>query len=114
VGTATAARIAHLPAISVLFAAFLGYNPIKHLVGASALASLPHAVSAQLVARSYFPSLISEPFRAGLHEAFTFAIGACLIAAVASWSRGSRYIHIDLAPVSEVREPDAAAQSSAV
>ena len=31
---------AHLPPVSTLFAAFLGYNPIQHLVGAATLAHL--------------------------------------------------------------------------
>ena len=35
---ATAHRVAHAPPISILFAAFLGYNPIQHLAGAHALA----------------------------------------------------------------------------
>jgi MFS family permease len=93
VAAATTAKIAHLPPVSILFAAFLGYNPIQHLVGAHVLAGLPHAAAVQLTSRSYFPSLISSPFRSGLHEAFAFAIGACLVAAVASWSRGGRYVH---------------------
>ena len=33
--------IGKVPPVSVLFAAFLGYNPIKSLVGAHVLASLP-------------------------------------------------------------------------
>jgi cbb3-type cytochrome oxidase subunit 3 len=33
---------------------------------------------------------MSTPFRDGLHQAFTFAIAICLIAALASWSRGAR------------------------
>ena len=33
-------RVAGLPPVSILFAAFLGYNPIEHLVGSHALASL--------------------------------------------------------------------------
>jgi hypothetical protein len=41
------------------------------------------------VGRSFFPQLISSPFRTGLHEAFAFAIIACLVAALASWFRGS-------------------------
>jgi hypothetical protein len=82
--------------VSVLFAAFLGYNPIKHLVGSKVLGTLPHAAAAQLTSRSYFPSLISSPFRSGLHEAFAFAIAACLIAAVTSWSRGGRYVHMEV------------------
>ena len=33
VDAATAQRVAHLPPVSILFAAFLGYNPIQHLLG---------------------------------------------------------------------------------
>ena len=32
---AAAAAAAHLPPVSILFAAFLGYNPIQHLLGGS-------------------------------------------------------------------------------
>ena len=76
--------------MSILFAAFLGYNPIQHLVGAHVLAHLHPAHHALLVGRSFFPHLISAPFRTGLHEAFAFAIVACLVAAVASFFRGGR------------------------
>ena len=31
-------RVSHLPPVSTLFAAFLGYNPIQHLVGPHVLA----------------------------------------------------------------------------
>jgi hypothetical protein len=34
--------------------------------------------------------LIDQPFEAGLHKAFAFAIGACLLATIMSWSRGCR------------------------
>ena len=93
VSQAVADQAAHLPPVSVLFAAFLGYNPIQHLLGAHTMATLPSAAAAQLSSRSFFPSLISSAFRAGLHEAFAFAVLACAIAAVASWSRGGRYVH---------------------
>ena len=92
-----AAHIGHLPPISVLFAAFLGYNPVRELIGPHVLGHLTAADSAALTGHSYFPSLISGPFQQGLHEAFTFAIVACLAAAAASWSRGGRYVH-DEAP----------------
>jgi hypothetical protein len=46
-----------------------------------------------LEGRSFFPHLISAPFASGLAEAFTFAVVACLIAALASWLRGSKYHH---------------------
>jgi MFS family permease len=83
-----ALRAAHLPPVSILFAAFLGYNPIQHLLGAGVLSHLSASQHALLVGRSFFPHLISPPFRTGLHEAFAFAIAACLVAAVASVSRG--------------------------
>ena len=91
-----ASRVAHLPPVSTLFAAFLGYNPMQHLLGASVLAHLPAGHAAILQGRSFFPNLISSPFRHGLHTAFDFAIGACLVAAAASWFRGGgRYVHAE-------------------
>jgi hypothetical protein len=77
--------------VSILFAAFLGYNPIQHLLGSPILASLSAANRATLTGRSFFPHLISAPFRSGLHETFAFAILACLIAAGASLMRGGKY-----------------------
>jgi MFS family permease len=95
VPAAAAARAAHLPPVSTLFAAFLGYDPIQHLVGPSVLAHLPAAQRGVLTGRGFFPGLIAAPFHAGLREAFAFAIGACAVAAMASWSRGKRYIADD-------------------
>jgi hypothetical protein len=92
VPSALAQHVGQLPPVSILFAAFLGYNPIQQLVGAPALSHLSAANRATLTGRQFFSQLISGPFQAGLHEAFTFAIVACLIAALASWSRGRRYV----------------------
>jgi hypothetical protein len=92
VSAATAGRVAALPPVSILFAAFLGYNPIQHLVGAHALSALPAADQATLTGSSFFPQLISGPFHDGLQAAFAFAIVACLIAAAASWMRGGREV----------------------
>jgi len=91
VPAAAATRAAHLPPVSTLFAAFLGYDPVQHLVGASVAAHLPAHQLAVLDGRSFFPSLISAPFADGLHTAFDFAIVACLVAAGASWLRGGKY-----------------------
>ena len=95
VPAATATQIGHLPPVSVLFAAFLGYNPVTHLIPAHVFAHLTSQQTAALGGRSFFPHLIADPFRSGLHEAFAFAIIACLIAAAASWSRGDRYVHTE-------------------
>jgi MFS family permease len=86
-----AQHVAHLPPVSILFAAFLGYNPIQHLVGPTVLSHVTAHNQALLTGRTFFPHLISAPFRSGLHEAFAFAIIACLIAAAASLMRGGIY-----------------------
>jgi MFS family permease len=89
VAHATAERLAYLPPVSILFAAFLGYNPIQHLLGPGALHALSAHDQAALTGPSFFPNLISGPFQDGLHAAFTFAIIACLVAAAASLMRGA-------------------------
>jgi MFS family permease len=89
---ADAARVAALPPVSIMFAALLGYNPVRTLLG-PAISRLPASHAAYLTGHTFFPSLISAPFEHGLAVAFDFAIAACLIAAVASLLRGSRYVH---------------------
>lgn len=76
-------------------AAFVGCNPIQHLVGAGVLHALPAHAQATLTGHGFFPRLISKPFSDGLDTAFGFAIVACLIAAAASLLRGGRYHHAD-------------------
>ncbi len=104
VPTGVANKVAHLPPVSTLFAAFLGYNPMQHLLGNAVLAHLPAGHSAVITGRSFFPTLISVPFRQGLHAAFDFAIVACLVAAAASWMRGGKYVYVE--PPSPVRSHD--------
>jgi MFS family permease len=84
---ANAHLISHLPPIGVLFAAFLGYNPMKQLLG-PLLARLPAGHAAYVAGREFFPSLITAPFHDGLGVAFAFAIAASVIAAVASLLTG--------------------------
>src|SRR5437588_13081273 len=88
---ATVSHAARIPPISVLFAAFLGYNPVEHLIGSHALSAVSAHTHAVLMGRSFFPRLISAPFQSGLRVTFAFAIGACLVAAGASLMRGGRY-----------------------
>jgi MFS family permease len=102
-----ATRIGHVPPVSVLFASFLGYNPAQQLLGAHVLHQLTPANAAAISGRQFFPGLLSQPFQSGLHEAFSFAIVACLVAAAASWSRGGRFVHTEH-PAAE-REGDAMA-----
>jgi MFS family permease len=93
---ATAERIAHLPPVGSLFAAFLGYNPIRTLLGPAALARLSPEQAANLTGTTFFPRLIAEPFRHGLAIVFLAALVMSLVAAAASWLRGGRYVHEEL------------------
>jgi MFS family permease len=96
VPTATAERIAHLPPVGSLFAAFLGYNPIRTLLGPAALARLSPDQAANLTGTSFFPRLIAGPFQHGLAIVFLAALVMSLVAAGASWLRGGRYVHEEL------------------
>jgi MFS family permease len=91
---ADALRIAHLPPVALLFAAFLGYNPMKTLLGPK-LATLSASAQANITGRSFFPHLISGPFTHGLRVAFTASVAMLVIAAVCSFLRGGRYVAVD-------------------
>ena len=104
VPVAAAQRAAHLPPVSTLFAAFLGYDPVQHLIGNGVLSHLPAQQQAILTGRSFFPGLITAPFKAGLDAAFDFAILASLVAAGASWMRGGRYVYVEPSSVTKSGE----------
>jgi hypothetical protein len=93
-----ATHVAHLPPVSSLFAAFLGYNPVQTLLGAPLLSSLPPATAAYLTGRTFFPSLISGPFVQGLRIAFGSSVVMCLVAAAASWMRGGKFVYPAVVP----------------
>ncbi|MFI5718103.1 MFS transporter [Nocardia sp. NPDC051750] len=80
---ASAQGIAGLPTVGILFAAFLGYNPIEQ-IGGGALNGLPQAGIDHLTGLEFFPHLISDPFADGLSAAFTFALICCVLGAVFS------------------------------
>jgi hypothetical protein len=84
----TAAAVSHEPPVGVLFAAFLGYNPMQKLLGPHTLAAMPHSAVATVTGKAFFPSLVSDAFIHGLRIAFTASLIMCLIAAWASWMRG--------------------------
>jgi MFS family permease len=91
VPAASAAQVSHLPPVSVLFAAFLGYDPAHELIGPRILGTLRAQDAAAISDRGFFPHLISAPFHQGLQAAFAFAIAACVAAAAASLSRGGQF-----------------------
>ena len=86
--------VANEPPIGSLFSAFLGYNPIKELLGPTgALRHLSPHEAAYVTSRSFFPKLIEQPFAHGLHLAFALAAVAAAIGVVASALMGRRYVH---------------------
>jgi hypothetical protein len=129
-----AARVAHLPPVASLFAAFLGYNPIQKLLGPAVLGHLPHTQAAALTGRSFFPHLMTAPFSSALGTAFTFSFIACLIAAGASawhparhpaslepgeaessgWLRGGKYHHVEEPGEPAARKTEAGRRQRAV
>ncbi len=78
-----------------LFAAFLGYNPMGELIPADVLHALPAQNATILTGNTFFPELMSGPFKHGLVFAFTFSAVLYLVAAFASW-RGGRRVEVDL------------------
>jgi MFS family permease len=85
----TATSVAALPPVSTLFAAFLGDNPVGHLLaGSGVLHTLPAHSVAVLTGTRFFPQLVSGPFHHGLVTVFAAAAAMAAIAAVASLLRG--------------------------
>jgi EmrB/QacA subfamily drug resistance transporter len=85
------------PASGALFAAFLGYNPIKTVLSTLAKAgvtiTLPNATVSNLEGNTFFPNAISSPFMTALRIAFYVGAIMCFIGAAFSALRGRKYIH---------------------
>jgi MFS family permease len=87
-------QIGNLPPVGSLFAAFLGYNPVKTLLSPTGvLAHLPASNVATLTGKRFFPELISQPFHHGLVIVFTMAMALLALAAGVSALRGRRFVH---------------------
>ena len=95
VPVATATQLSHLPPLGYIFAAFLGYNPLKSLLGPAVLGHLPAGQAAAITGRSFFPQLIGPSFKDALVLILSFAVVMCVIAAIASALRGEKFIHVD-------------------
>jgi MFS family permease len=93
VPAAIAAQVGAEPPVASLFAAFLGYNPMGKLIPPGVLNAIPPENAAIITGGSFFPSLISAPFMHGLAFAFTFSLILYVLAAIASWLGGEKYVH---------------------
>lgn len=91
---ATATSVAALPPVSTLFAAFLGNNPVQHLLrGTGVLNTLPAHNVTVLTGTTFFPELVSGPVHNGLVTVFSAAAAMAVIAAMASLLRGRPQSH---------------------
>ncbi|WOC14062.1 MFS transporter [Gordonia sp. MP11Mi] len=94
-----AQTVANLPTVGILFAAFLGYNPIQELLAGSG--SMQGVDMDHLTGLDFFPHLISGPFADGLSAAFWFAVVCCVLGAIFSLFTGSRTPEVTRVDVSE-------------
>ena len=110
---AVAVQVGNLPPVGSLFAAFLGENPVKLLLGPSGvLAQLPARNAAVLTGKDFFPQLISQPFHHGLVIVFGTAMALLVIAAGASLMRGGRYVHDEHPQQAQAAQAAAQAQTA--
>lgn len=93
VSTAVAQQAASMPPTTALFSAFLGYNPISSLLGADTLSTLPAATKTIILGNQFFPTTIAPAVMSSLKLAFYISAFLSLIAAIASFLRGKRYVH---------------------
>ncbi len=95
-----ATQVGHLPPVSTLFSALLGFNPVQNLLAPyGVLAKLPAHNVAVLTGREFFPELISAPFHQGLVIVFTAAAIMSVLGALVSLLRGKQFYYDDDAAV---------------
>jgi hypothetical protein len=112
VPAAVAAHVSHLPPVSTLFAALLGFNPIRNLLTPSGvLHHLPAHNVAVLTGRQFFPHLISAPFHHGLVIVFTAAAIMSITGALVSLLRGKRFYYEDPVTPPEPARPATAVEA---
>jgi MFS family permease len=109
-----ALTIAHLPPVSTVFSAMLGYNPVQNLLAPTGLLrTLPAKNVATLTGRTFFPTLISGPFHHGLMIVFIAAALMALIGAAVSWMRGGKP-ELELPSVTEPSAAETTVSSAAL
>jgi len=92
VASAVARQVSTVPPISVLFAAFLGYNPLQVLLPAGVVETLSTHARSVVFGQQFFPAPIAPAVEDGLRTAFYVAAALSLLASAASLLRGRRYI----------------------
>lgn len=92
VSALAALQISHLPPTAALFAALLGYNPMKTLLPQSVISSLPQQNVQVILGNTFFPSMIANSFMEGMRIVLYVGAAMTLIAAIACALRGKREV----------------------
>jgi len=82
-----ATYVQHIPVTGALFAAFLGYDPVKTIISSVPI-SIPQQAISIMEQRTWFPTAIAPSFMEALRDAFYISALMAFIAAVASALRG--------------------------
>jgi MFS family permease len=91
--------VAAEPPVALMFAAFLGSNPIGTLLDqVGVLHTLPASTASTLTSTTFLPGLLEGPFHDGLVVVFVLAIVLSAAGAVVSLFRGGAYVHDDAVP----------------
>lgn len=93
VSNATATQISKLPPSAALFAALLGYNPMKILIPANVIDALPAHNANVILGNDFFPELMENSFMDGMKIVLYVGALMAFIAAVCSALRGERYVY---------------------
>jgi len=87
-------QVSHLPPVSTMFAALLGYNPVRNLLEPSGILSkLPAHNIAVLTGKEFFPHLIAGAFHHGLVIVFSAAAIMSITGAIVSMLRGKQFYY---------------------
>jgi MFS family permease len=86
--------VTSVPPVGLMFASFLGSNPIGSLLNsAGVLHQLPAHTVQTLTSTQFLPGLLTTPFHNGLIVVFVLAAVLAALGAVVSLLRGGVYIH---------------------
>ena len=105
VASGAAHLVAHEPPIGSLFSAFLGYNPVKELLGPTG--ALQHLTAQQAAYRHrsvFFPSLIEAAFRRAAAPRFRFRCRGDAHSRGGLRFAGRRYVHTTHSIADELAE----------
>ncbi len=93
-----------LPPTSALFAAFLGYDPVKTMISElppALLSTISKSSLAAMDTKTWFPHALAGSFMFSLSVSFYVGAALSVIAAILSALRGKRYINPDAVKHSE-------------